>query len=70
MMADPLNGYAEESGDLELNWRAYTQKASFTPKVWSDAYLAAFAKATGLEIVTFDRGFRRYKQARTTILRS
>ncbi|HVS66174.1 MAG TPA: TA system VapC family ribonuclease toxin [Thermoanaerobaculia bacterium] len=28
---------------------------------WIDGYLAAFARAGGLGLVTFDRGFRRYR---------
>ena len=28
------------------------------PKVWSDAYLAAFAGSAGLRLVTFDQSFR------------
>ena len=68
ILADPLAAYAEEPHDFEANWRGYTQKESFTPKVWSDAYLAAFARAARFEVVTFDRDFRRYKQTRCTIL--
>ena len=29
-----------------------------SPKAWADAYLAAFADAAQLTLVTFDRGFR------------
>jgi len=29
-----------------------------TPMLWTDAYLAAFAEAGGLRLVTFDHGFR------------
>jgi len=31
-----------------------------TPNLWTDAYLAAFAQAAGLRIVTFDRGFAKF----------
>jgi uncharacterized protein len=31
-----------------------------TPRQWTDAYLAAFAKAGGLRLVTFDGGFSRF----------
>lgn len=70
ILADPLTGYADEPRDLESNWRAYTQQESFTPKVWSDAYVAAFAQAAGLEVVTFDRGFQRYNETRSMILKA
>jgi predicted nucleic acid-binding protein len=29
-------------------------------KLWTDAYLAAFARAGGIGLATFDRGFRRH----------
>ncbi|HEX7379933.1 MAG TPA: TA system VapC family ribonuclease toxin [Pirellulales bacterium] len=68
IIVDPLAAYAAEPREVESNWRAYTQNDSFTSKVWSDAYLAAFAQAARLEIVTFDRDFTRFKQTRCTIL--
>jgi predicted nucleic acid-binding protein len=36
--------------------------------VWSDGYLAAFAQAADLEVVTFDKGFAQYTDLRQTIL--
>jgi toxin-antitoxin system PIN domain toxin len=35
---------------------------------WSDAYLAAFAMAAGLRLVTFDAGFRRFTGLRLSVL--
>ncbi len=52
--------YAEEPAGLEAIWRANTQDQAYSPKVWNDAYLAAFADAAGFGVVTFDRGFERY----------
>ncbi|HET6879059.1 MAG TPA: TA system VapC family ribonuclease toxin, partial [Pirellulales bacterium] len=68
ILADPLVAYAEEPADIEDKWRAYTQRESFTPNVWSDAYLAAFAQAAGFELVTLDHDFKRYQQTRFRIL--
>jgi toxin-antitoxin system PIN domain toxin len=31
-----------------------------TPRLWTDAYLAAFARSAGMRLVTFDRDFRRF----------
>lgn len=31
-----------------------------TPNLWSDAYLAAFALTARIELVSFDRGFRKF----------
>ncbi len=36
--------------------------------VWTDAYLAAFAKCAGLRLVTFDHGFSRFKALDLLIL--
>lgn len=61
LAADPRVGqFAAEPSGVEADWRAYTARSKFSPKVWNDAYLAAFARISGLEIVTFDNGFRQY----------
>lgn len=68
LFADPNVAYAEEPEGIEPLWRALTQHQTYSPKVWNDAYLAAFAEAANFEIVTFDQGFRRYTNVRCTIL--
>lgn len=35
-------------------------RCATTPNLWSDAYLAAFAKQAGLRLVSFDRGFAKF----------
>jgi toxin-antitoxin system PIN domain toxin len=48
---------AEPAG-LEPEFRRITgQNPMPAPKDWADSYLAAFAQAGGLTLVTFDRGF-------------
>lgn len=66
---DPRVQFAEEPAGLEPFWRDYTQHESFSPKVWSDAYLAAFARAASFQVISFDTGFRLYKDMASTILR-
>ena len=68
IVSDPRIAYAEEPDEVETRWREYTQRRSFSPKVWSDAYLAGFARAASLELVTFGKGFKQYKGLRCTIL--
>jgi hypothetical protein len=68
LFSDPRVVYSEEPEGIEPIWRGHTQLRSFSPKVWNDAYLAAFAEAAGFELVTFDRGFAQYKTVRCTIL--
>jgi hypothetical protein len=47
--------WADEPGNLEAELRALTAGAASSPKIWMDAYLAAFAEAANLTLVTFDR---------------
>ena len=65
---DARVGFADEPPGLEAGRRALTQSPKYSPNVWADAYLAAFAKAGGYEVVTFDRGFEQFGLARLTIL--
>ena len=65
---DPRTAYADEPEDIERVWCSFTQGRVFSPKVWSDAYLAAFALACDFELVTFDRGLAQYKDLRCTVL--
>jgi len=67
-LSDPRVSFAAEPADIETHWRVYTQSRSYSPRVWNDAYLAAFALAGGLELVTFDRGFTQYQNVTSIIL--
>jgi predicted nucleic acid-binding protein len=53
---------------LETHWRNFTQHQSFSPQVWNDAYLAAFALAGNLEMITFDKAFQQYANVTCTVL--
>ena len=52
--------FAEEPPGLAEQWRALSSRNSSSPKLWMDAYLAAFAIAGGLQFVTLDRAFRQF----------
>lgn len=60
ILTDPRIGFAVEPPGIEPQWRGYSQGGTFSPNVWNDAYLAAFATTGGYELVTFDKGFARY----------
>jgi len=48
--------YPERNPDaVENEFRKLTAMARFAPQQWPDAYLAAFARAEDLILVTFDR---------------
>lgn len=50
--------FCPEPHDLEEAWLKESSLPSRSPKVWNDAYLAAFAKARSMRLVTFDKAFR------------
>ena len=55
------NGRADlldEPAGLEARFRALTRSRQSAPKAWADAYLAAFAEASQVTLVTFDQAFR------------
>lgn len=68
ILSDPRVVFAEEPEGIEDQWRAFTQRRSFSPKVWSDAYLAAFARTGSLELVTFDKAFSQFPKLNSTLL--
>ena len=65
---DPRVAYASEPASLERLWRTYTQRRSFSPNFWNDAYLAAFARAGNLQLVSFDQGFLQFDKLECRIL--
>jgi toxin-antitoxin system PIN domain toxin len=68
LQSDPRVSYIDEPAGIEPFWRMYTERQSFSPKVWNDAYLAAFAQAANFQVVTFDRGFAQYSHIQCAIL--
>jgi uncharacterized protein len=68
LLADPRVIFVAEPASLETYWRVYTRRRTFSDKVWSDAYLAAFARAADFELVSLDQGFRQYRNLKHAIL--
>ena len=56
----PVSFLSEPDG-IEEWLRAYTPERDSSASLWTDAYLAAFAREAGLRLATFDRGFRRFE---------
>ena len=52
--------FLEEPLDLEKTWREAAINHSSGPNWWTDAYLAAFATAAGLTLVTFDKALAKH----------
>jgi toxin-antitoxin system PIN domain toxin len=58
----------EQPAGLNDYWADFVRGRQPTPNVWTDAWLAAYAEAGALELVTFDRGFRSFKLAHLRLL--
>ncbi|MDP0498638.1 MAG: PIN domain-containing protein [Verrucomicrobiota bacterium JB022] len=56
----PGVGFQPEPAGIEPQWHKLAKLDTPSPKVWMDAYLAAFAIQAGLQFVTNDRDFRRF----------
>lgn len=52
----------EEPSGLEPRWLELAGLPSSSPKVWMDAYLAAFSIRHGVEFVTLDRDFQNFEK--------
>lgn len=57
-----------EPPGLDAAFEEFTQGRSFTPRLWTDAYLAAYAHTGGLTLVTLDRGVRSFSGLACEIL--
>lgn len=60
---------SDEPGGLTARWQAFAVRDGASPKLWMDAYLAAFAMAAGCRLVTTDAGFRQFPGLDLVLLR-
>ena len=51
---------ADEPPGIEARWRELTLRDTASPKLWTDAYLAAFSIAAGYRMVTTDTAFGQF----------
>ena len=54
-LLNPANRMHAEPSGIDPVFRALSSRPESSTKQWADAYLAAFAEAAGLTLVTFDR---------------
>ncbi len=52
---------AEEPAGLETRWERFAVRDTASPKIWMDAYLAAFALSGGYRMVTTDAAFKQFR---------
>lgn len=62
LKARPGVEYRDEPPGTVALWHRLAALDTASPKVWMDAYLAAFAITGGLEFVTLDRDFQIYEK--------
>ncbi|MCC7376590.1 MAG: PIN domain-containing protein [Verrucomicrobiales bacterium] len=68
LRGDPRVGWSDESPGVEDRWFRLARLSTPSPKRWMDAYLAAFALAGDLRLVTFDSGFRQFRREGLEVL--
>lgn len=59
--------WAGEPTQIEQAWRAISARDDNSHKLWTDDYLAAFAQAADLTMVTLDSGFKQRYPSITVI---
>jgi len=57
-LALPEVEFLSEPPELNEQLENYSNLGRASPNLWTDAYLASFAKCGGLRLVSFDLGFR------------
>lgn len=57
-----------EPTGVDRLWHQNISGRAPTPKLWTDAYLAALAEASKMAMVTFDEGFRAFRLAHLRLL--
>jgi toxin-antitoxin system PIN domain toxin len=67
-LADSRIAWAEEPPGLEASWKSLSVGPKASPKLWMDAYLAAFAMASGRQLVTTDKAFKQFKGLKFLVL--
>jgi toxin-antitoxin system PIN domain toxin len=60
LIKDPAFGFLPEPKGFQAAWIDFCQPYGASPKVLSDAYLAAISTTTGLPLATFDRDFSNF----------
>ena len=61
LIEDRRMGFVAEPEGLEAYWQLLATVQSASPKLWMDAYLAAFAMAGGYRLVTIDKAFSQFQ---------
>ena len=69
-VADDRIVFRDEPPGLETIWKKLGARRTSSPKLWMDAYLAAFALAAGAQLVTTDTAFAQFSGLDAVILKA
>ena len=67
LVDDRIAWRADEPAGLDVRWKQFAVRDTASPKLWMDAYLAAFAVAGGHRLVTTDTAFRQLRALTLTL---
>ena len=67
-LADERIAWTQEPADLEFAWKKLSAGMQPSPKLWTDACLAAFAITGGYQLLTTDKAFKQFKGLNLLIL--
>jgi uncharacterized protein len=59
-IADERILFQAEPPRVDVIWKKLAARKTSSPKLWMDAYLAAFAIAIGAQLVTTDKAFTQF----------
>jgi toxin-antitoxin system PIN domain toxin len=57
---DRIDLVEREPSGIDERWRSFSTRATASTRLWTDAYLAAFAVAGDYTVVTVDNAFRQF----------
>ena len=69
-MEDERITFLHEPEGVEEIWRELAARDTNSPKLWMDAWLAALALHSGLQMVTTDKAFSQFKGLNALVLKA
>jgi predicted nucleic acid-binding protein len=69
-MADERIAFANEPAGVEEAWKTLALRDTNSPKLWMDAWLAAFALCSGFQMITTDKAFSQFKGLELLVVKS
>ena len=70
LLVDQRVGFVQEPNSIDAHWQRLASIPSCSPKLWIDAYLAAFAIAGKHQLVTIDKAFAQFDGLDLVVLSS